>query len=259
MPAAGPEENANKPADEATPCSMPRTPSANASLGPTDCAGGNSRTSSSSRSRTPDSRSHSFREASHHSSRGSAMQCNGTRSPLQVVASTEPDEDHAEKAPAASREASPAASVRRSSTGFDDTTTARTPNSNTSRTPDSHSHGSSRGSSCHSSRSSVTPRNATQSFSEAKALTGAATQLAEADTGAESAASKAASPVVSARRRSNGLRGTATLRSSMGLTAGSYADDFEEFAAEGDDSEGESEEEDKEDDDSEAASLERTN
>jgi len=42
------------------------------------------------------------------------------------------------------------------------------------------------------------------------------------------------------------------------MTTGSYADDFEEFAAEGDDGEGESEEEDGEDDDSEVASLEGT-
>jgi len=247
-----------EPLRVATPCSMPRMPGMKGSLIPADYAGGNSR------SCTPDSRSHSSREASHHS-HGSETSCNGTQSPFEAkevettAATTALEEDHAEKAPAASQEASLAASVRCSSAGLDGTTPVRTPNSNRSRTPDSCSHSSSRVSSCHSSRSSVTPHDSIRSLSEAKDLVGAATlELAAVDAGTESAASKAASPVASARRRSNGLRGTATLRSSMGMTTGSYADDFEEFAAEGDDSEGESEEEDGEDDDSEVASLEGT-
>jgi len=231
-----------EPLRVATPCSMPRTPGMKGMLG------------GSSRSCTPDSRSH-----------GSATPCNGTQSPLEAkevettAATTALEEDHAEKAPAASQEASLKASVRCSSAGVDGTTTVRTPNSNRSRTTDSCGHSNSRVSSFHSSRSSVAPHNSIRSLSEAKDLVGAATlELAAVDAGTESAASKAASPVASARRRSNGLRGTATLRSSMGMTTGSYADDFEEFAAEGDDSEGESEEEDGEDDDSEVASLEGT-
>lgn len=266
-----------EPARAATPCSASKTPNANGGLRPADCAGGSTRTSSSSRSRTPESRSHSFREASpQHNSRRSATPGHGSQSPLEAAnksvsgeakeaeataATAKLEEDHAEKAPLASQEASPAASARRSS--LDDTTTVRTPNSNRSRSPDSRSRSSSsssRGSSRHSSRSSATPRRATQSVSEAKEAVGAATLcLAEVPVGTGLADSKAESPVVSARRRSNGLRGTATLRSSMGLTAGSYADDFEEFAPEGDDGEGESEEEDgEEDDESEAASLEGT-